>query len=608
MLADFDIEIVEMHHRHKKDAPSGTALSLARAAAAGRDQDFAEVACHGRQGMTGERPAAQIGIHAVRGGDVVGDHTVIFAREGERIELVHRAHSRDTFAAGALRAARFLADKPKGLFSMKDALGLDHGPARVHAGGRRAHRRRTRRIQGLRAQPAASADAAAQLGTRPRAVACRPRTQRTGRPGQGAPQSRGAGLVLRAARGPLLQPHRGNAGFAVGPLLLRGIRGRRRRPKGLSPPDQLRRGGPHGDEAGRGASRGHADDLGSAHEADARLRPRTRGEDPHHAELGRAARMQPQRRALRLPAARRTAAPAHGVRRLPCRTPRPAAARAHRHHPLPVRGHSSVRRRQRAPGEAARQRASCLAPPTGRAAAVPERLLRTAPPGVLRGAAGCEPARRLGDVAPFLSLGRRGTGAGRHRPYCATGRSVAPVPREAAEGACVGPAAAVGGQPLCLPGDHRHARGNAVGGEAPLRHGHHPQTDRGWHPARGAWQEARHHLRRPPHHGHRRGRISPGDHTRGKGIDVGAVALYFAACARDGAECRCSPAAPSDTCASLRCWSCCSACTRCWGWTCPRMRWCWHPPAPQPIGNSGALEHHLEYRRSIWVMNHWQIC
>ena len=124
VLADFDIEIVEMHHRHKKDAPSGTALSLARAAAAGRGKDFTEVACYGREGMTGERPAAQIGIHAVRGGDVVGDHTVIFAREGERIELVHRAHSRDTFAAGALRAARFLADKPKGLFSMKDALGL----------------------------------------------------------------------------------------------------------------------------------------------------------------------------------------------------------------------------------------------------------------------------------------------------------------------------------------------------------------------------------------------------------------------------------------------------------------------------------------------------
>lgn len=123
-LPDFDVEIVEMHHRHKKDAPSGTALSLAKAAAEARQLKLSDESRHGRHGMVGERTDTEIGIHAVRAGDIVGDHTVIFARDGERLELVHRAHSRDTFAAGALRAAEFVAQKPVGLYSMSDVLGL----------------------------------------------------------------------------------------------------------------------------------------------------------------------------------------------------------------------------------------------------------------------------------------------------------------------------------------------------------------------------------------------------------------------------------------------------------------------------------------------------
>lgn len=124
MVPDYDIEIVEMHHRLKKDAPSGTAILLGRAAAEARGKKLEDVATYGREGMVGERPAGEIGIHAVRGGDVVGEHTVTFATEGERIELVHRAHSRDTFAAGALRAARWLANKERGLYNMRDVLGL----------------------------------------------------------------------------------------------------------------------------------------------------------------------------------------------------------------------------------------------------------------------------------------------------------------------------------------------------------------------------------------------------------------------------------------------------------------------------------------------------
>ncbi|RME90624.1 MAG: 4-hydroxy-tetrahydrodipicolinate reductase [Verrucomicrobia bacterium] len=120
----FDLEIVEMHHRLKKDAPSGTAASLARILAEARGWSLAETARHGREGVIGERPAREIGIHALRGGDVVGDHTVIFAGVGERLELTHRASSRETFAQGALRAALWVRQQPPGLYDMQDVLGL----------------------------------------------------------------------------------------------------------------------------------------------------------------------------------------------------------------------------------------------------------------------------------------------------------------------------------------------------------------------------------------------------------------------------------------------------------------------------------------------------
>ena len=121
---DYDAEIVEVHHRHKKDAPSGTALRLGERIAAGRGQNFKDVACFGREGLAGARPQGEIGIHAVRSGDVVGEHTVSFATEGERLEFTHRASSRDAFAAGALKAARWLAGRAPGLYDMKDVLGL----------------------------------------------------------------------------------------------------------------------------------------------------------------------------------------------------------------------------------------------------------------------------------------------------------------------------------------------------------------------------------------------------------------------------------------------------------------------------------------------------
>jgi len=124
VVPDYDIEIVEAHHRHKKDAPSGTAIALGEAAAAGRGVALAAVARHGREGLVGERPTGEIGFHAVRAGDIVGEHTVTFAGPGERIEVTHRAHSRDTFAAGALRAAIFLSTRERGFFTMADALGL----------------------------------------------------------------------------------------------------------------------------------------------------------------------------------------------------------------------------------------------------------------------------------------------------------------------------------------------------------------------------------------------------------------------------------------------------------------------------------------------------
>ena len=122
--ASYDIEIVEMHHRHKKDAPSGTALGLAEAAAAGRGVALADKAVYGREGVIGERPRGEIAIHALRGGDVVGDHTVVFAADGERVELTHKASSRSTFAHGAMRAALWLPGRAPGIYSMRDVLGL----------------------------------------------------------------------------------------------------------------------------------------------------------------------------------------------------------------------------------------------------------------------------------------------------------------------------------------------------------------------------------------------------------------------------------------------------------------------------------------------------
>lgn len=120
----YDVEIVEMHHRHKVDAPSGTALLLGRAAAAGRKVDLAKVSARGRDGITGARKPGDIGFASLRGGDVVGDHMVVFAGAGERIELGHRAASRQLFAQGAVRAALWVAGRGPGLYSMKDVLGL----------------------------------------------------------------------------------------------------------------------------------------------------------------------------------------------------------------------------------------------------------------------------------------------------------------------------------------------------------------------------------------------------------------------------------------------------------------------------------------------------
>lgn len=121
---DFDVEIVEAHHNQKKDSPSGTALGFAEAVARGHGVDLDKVANYGREGLVGARPKGEIGIHAVRGGDIVGDHTVLFAGDGERIELKHMAHSRMTFAQGSVKAAMFLAGKAPGLYTMFDVLGL----------------------------------------------------------------------------------------------------------------------------------------------------------------------------------------------------------------------------------------------------------------------------------------------------------------------------------------------------------------------------------------------------------------------------------------------------------------------------------------------------
>ena len=122
---DFDLEVVEMHHRLKKDSPSGTARRLAEILAEVRGLEYNSDVSHGREGMVGERRSNEIGMHAIRGGDVVGDHTVIYANVGERVELTHKASSRDTFAKGALRSARWAQGKNPGLYDMQDVLGLE---------------------------------------------------------------------------------------------------------------------------------------------------------------------------------------------------------------------------------------------------------------------------------------------------------------------------------------------------------------------------------------------------------------------------------------------------------------------------------------------------
>ena len=120
----YDIEVIEAHHRHKVDAPSGTALAMGEVLAAARGVDLAAQGVYARHGHTGERPPGTIGFATVRGGDIVGDHTVLFAGTGERIEITHRSTSRANYAAGSLRAARFLAAQPRGLFGMDQVLGL----------------------------------------------------------------------------------------------------------------------------------------------------------------------------------------------------------------------------------------------------------------------------------------------------------------------------------------------------------------------------------------------------------------------------------------------------------------------------------------------------
>ena len=120
----YDIEIIEAHHRHKVDAPSGTAIKMGEVIAQALGRDLKDVAVYAREGVTGERDPSSIGFATVRGGDIIGDHTVLFAGIGERIEITHKSSSRVTYAHGSLRAARFLADKTTGLFDMQDVLGL----------------------------------------------------------------------------------------------------------------------------------------------------------------------------------------------------------------------------------------------------------------------------------------------------------------------------------------------------------------------------------------------------------------------------------------------------------------------------------------------------
>jgi 4-hydroxy-tetrahydrodipicolinate reductase len=117
-----DIEIIESHHRHKKDAPSGTALRLAEKVCSATDREMDDVVIYGRKGFSGERPRNQVCIHSIRAGEIVGEHTVIFCNGGERLELIHKAQTRDSFALGSIRAAKFLAGKPPRLYKMEDAL------------------------------------------------------------------------------------------------------------------------------------------------------------------------------------------------------------------------------------------------------------------------------------------------------------------------------------------------------------------------------------------------------------------------------------------------------------------------------------------------------
>ncbi|BES73015.1 4-hydroxy-tetrahydrodipicolinate reductase [Marinobacter nanhaiticus D15-8W] len=121
---DYDVEIIEAHHRHKKDSPSGTAVRMGEVVAGALGRNLQECAVYGREGFVGERSRTEIGFETIRGGDVVGDHTVLFAGIGERVEITHKASSRMTFAKGAMRAALWLADKPAGLYDMQDVLNL----------------------------------------------------------------------------------------------------------------------------------------------------------------------------------------------------------------------------------------------------------------------------------------------------------------------------------------------------------------------------------------------------------------------------------------------------------------------------------------------------
>jgi 4-hydroxy-tetrahydrodipicolinate reductase len=124
ILPDFDAEVIEIHHRTKIDAPSGTAISLGKAIASARGGDFASSAIYGREGITGVRPAGKVAVLAIRAGDAVGDHTVIFGGQGERLELIHRAQSRDSLARGAIRAAGWIVGRKPGLYTMRDVLGI----------------------------------------------------------------------------------------------------------------------------------------------------------------------------------------------------------------------------------------------------------------------------------------------------------------------------------------------------------------------------------------------------------------------------------------------------------------------------------------------------